>query len=361
MTSRILCVHPGASWSTADVWTGLLGALGDQGHEVVRYNLGGRIQSAESWLNYQWRRKGKPTERPNGTDMHYLASFELPYRALRYAVDWILVIAGTQLHPDALALSRRAGIPIGVILTESPYEDERQIPLARLAHLVWTNERGSVSGLRERLGHERVHYLPHAYDPKRHYPGQGAGEKVPAHDVVFVGTGFQERIDLLADVNWEGIDLGLYGTWELLGSRHKLRRYLRGGVTPNGRTADLYRRARIGLNLYRTSMEYGRAAAHDQRGESLNPRALELAACGLFHLSDYRPEVAEVFGKLVPTFRTAAELEELIRAYLGRSLERRRVARLLPETVAGRDFGVMARQVVGDMERALESSDATAP
>ncbi len=350
---RLLTVHPGAAWSTADVWTGVLAGLQRRGHELVRYNLDGRIASAESWLNFQWRRAGRDkANRPTGPDAHYLASFELPYRAWRFGVDWIFVIAGMQLHPDALVIARRAGFKIAILLTESPYEDSRQVPMARLADVVWTNERTSVPFLREALENEHVYYLPHAYDPERHFPGQPADPETPVHDVVFVGTGFQERIDLLAAVDWDGINLGLYGTWELLGSRHPLRRYLRGGVIDNRRTADLYRRAKIGLNLYRTSREYGRTAERIEYAESLNPRALELAACGVFHLSDYRAEVEEVFGDLVPTFKDAAGLEALIRSSLRNDLVRRDVARRLPACIETRSFDAMAEQIETDLGRA---------
>ena len=56
-----------------------------------------------------------------------------------------------------------------------------------------------------------THYLPVGYDPAQHGP-QMNGE-APAHDVVFVGTGFESRVALLSQVDWSGIDLGLYGAW----------------------------------------------------------------------------------------------------------------------------------------------------
>ena len=171
-----------------------------------------------------------------------------------------------------------------------------------------------------------------------------------AHDVVLVGTGWRERIEMLGAVDWDGIDLGLYGNWQLLGSRNRLRRYVRGGEMPNGRAVELYRKAKIGLNLYRRRM----AAGHDALlpMESMNPRAVELAACGVFTLSDYRAEAAEVFGDAVPMFSTPAELEGLVRYYLARASddERRDLAASLPGLVADRTFAARAEQLTTILE-----------
>jgi hypothetical protein len=248
------------------------------------------------------------------------------------------------LHPDVIIMLKRAGQRVAVLFTESPYDDEQQAEIAKHADVVWTNERSSA----RQYGWT---YLRHAYDPERHQPGEPT-EDIPAHDVVFVGTGFRERIDLLSAVNWDGIDLGLYGTWGMLGSRAKLRKYVRGGTQDNRRTVELYRAAKIGLNLYRTSRGFGWDAPHVSGAESLNPRALELAACGVFTLSDYRTEVAEVFGPTVPTFQNAADLEALIRGYLENARYRREVAAELPGLVKCHTFDARARQIVKELKRA---------
>ena len=79
-------------------------------------------------------------------------------------------------------------------------------------------------------------------------------------------------------------------------------------------TAALYRAAKIGLNLHRSSATYGRNMPRILHAESMNPRAYELAATQSFQISDWRPEVQETFVGAVPTFQSAAELERLIRA-----------------------------------------------
>lgn len=345
---KILVVHPGADWSTADVHDGLVGALKRQGHEIIHYALNGRIAFSYGFLQYCWRKNGRRQERPTRADGVYMAGSQVIERALRFKVDWVLIISAMYLAPDWLVLLRRAGLKTAVVFTESPYDDAQLVRLAPYIDVCFTNERTSVPVLRQ--ANQRTYYLPHAYDPAKHHPKAVDGEDAPAHDVVFVGTGFEERVQLLNAVNWDGIDLGLYGNWQMLGSRARLRRYVRGSCTDNDKTAELYRRARIGLNLHRTTMEWGRNSHHITTAESLNPRAYELAACGVFTISDYRPEVAEVFGSLVPTFMNPTELEFLIRGYLDNNTYRREIARALPEAVRHCTFDERAAQIVAELE-----------
>jgi spore maturation protein CgeB len=351
---RLLLVGAGASYSTRDVEIGYLAALRTAGHQVVHYALDGRIAAAGGFLRYSYRqakKAGAIVAKPTPADTLYLAGQGILERALRFQVDWVLIISGMYVLPDVLVLLRRAGLRMALLFTESPYDDAQQMPLAALADVCFTNERTSVPVLREAC--RETHYLPHAYDPAKHGRfATDAENEAPTHDVVFIGTGFAERIDTLAAVDWAGlgIDLGLYGTWELLGSRHRLRRFVRGGVVPNAEAMALCKAAKITLNLYRTSRGFGRQAPRIEAAESLNPRALELAASGVFHLSDWRPEVEETFGvgegALVPTFRTPAELEALLARWLSDESGRQEIAARLPACVAGRTYDAMAQQIV---------------
>src|SRR5262249_14765673 len=63
-------------------------------------------------------------------------------------------------------------------------------------------------------------------------------------------------------------DLGLYGTWKGFGSSHTPKRSMRRSRSRTSYAAALYRRAKVGLNLYRTSMGFRlqRAANRTRRG-----------------------------------------------------------------------------------------------
>jgi spore maturation protein CgeB len=371
MTS-ILCAHPGADISTYDVWHGYTDALRAAGHDVTDYRLDQRINRAGKFLHHCYeeaKADGQDVPVPTPGDTLYWAGIWLLEMALRTQPDWVLVISGMYLVPDVVILLRRAGIRVAVLFTEGPYDHDRELEYARYADVVFTNERASVLGLKQ--ANPNVAYLPHAYDPKRHHPhpnGRGAcpicpplKEEVASHEVVFVGSAFRERVELLEAVDWTGIDLGLYGQWEDLSDDSPLQPYLCGGVVDNATTAELYRRAKIGLNLYRQLEGWGAPGARRVGGaESLNPRAYELAACGAFTISDDRAEIEERFKGLVPTFATAEQLETCIRHWLA-APQRAEVAAALTRAVAGHTFTDRATYLVDCLERFEQAEREQAP
>lgn len=341
---RLLLVHPGASWATHDVHTGLLAGLRAQGHDVLEYALDGRLKPSRVLLEYLWRKQvrgGGPLKdvRPTAADVQYHAGKDVVERALRHEVDWVLVVCAAYLHPDVLVLCRRAGLRLAAVFTESPYDDAQQAKVAPLFDVVFTNERTSVPRLRE--ANPQTFYLPVGYDPAAHAPGRNG--YAPYHDVVFVGTGFESRVAFLSAVDWAGIDLQLFGWWEGLPAGHPLRPFVREGLIDNHQTGELYRHARIGLNLYRQ-------AGPDQHPESLNPRAYELAADGVFTLSQPRAEVAERFGPAVPTFTTPGELQTLLRHFLRHDAAREEAAARLPPAVSEDTYHHRAAQLVSVLE-----------
>lgn len=383
---RIMIIDPGASWSTADVCHGLITGLQATGAvDLILYRLAARIDYAHRFLNGAWRQKHRAAKRalahahaampeavPAATEavisleanrisrqeILYEASIGAVAVALQQMPDVVLIVSAMFFHPNVIVQLKRAGFRVVVLFTESPYDLEKELAVLKLRVTdehsplaidgCWTNERSVVpafAAVQPASG-----YLPHAWHPDRHQAGPQPGDdQVPAHDVVFVGSAFRERIAFLSAIDWTGIDFGLYGEWSGLPARSPLRRHLKGGMVDNARTAALYRRAKIGLNLYRTSIGWGPKAPSIAYAESLNPRAYELAACGVFHLSDYRREVADVFGPLVPTFASPAEAATLIRTWLADAAGREAIARHLPACVAESSWGNRAATVIGDL------------
>lgn len=351
---RVLIVHPGASISTVDVYNGLAGALERAGTDLYRYNLDGRIAMSGGYLKYVTRNlksQGRDVVFSQA-DILYHAAQDLLARALRIEADWVFVVSGMYLHPDWMIMMRRAGIRLAVLLTESPYDDPHQAQFLQHCDVAWTNERTSVPFLRQ--FNPNVNYLPHAIDPAKHnpYSQQNMMPEFKGHDVVFIGTAFIERQRILAGVNWDGVDLGLYGTYPYMGSRSKLRKYIKGAYVDNLVANEVYRRSKIGLNLYRTSMGFGKDAKHVTDAESVNPRILELAASGSFIISDYRKEMHEIFGPHIPTFTDPRDLQDMIHYYLENDHEREKIAETLPRIVQQHEmtFDRRARQVLDTLD-----------
>lgn len=350
---KVLLINPGTQVAPADVHAGLRVGLIHHGVSVIDYRLDTRFDHSKRWLYTAWRRtkRSRPDaklERPSDNDVFYQAGIDALAVALRHEVDAVLVVSAMYLHPDVMVLMKRAGLRVTVLFTETPYDLERELTVAKMVDGCWTHER---SALREFLKvNQRSGYVPHAWHPWRHHPGPCLGdEAVAAHDVVFVGSGNRERVEWLSQIDWTGIDLGLYGSWHMLGARSPLRQYVKGAQLHNALAAALYRRAKVGLNLYRVSKGWGRHAPVIDHAESLNPRAYELAACGAFHLSTYRSQVPEVFGDLVPTFETAAEASALVRKWLADPDGRAAAAAALPAKVAGSSWTDRATIVIQDL------------
>lgn len=353
---RLLLLHPGAVWSTSDVFDGLTFGLKAHGAECIPYRLDQRLALARKYLNDRWRQQKKDRPdlpRPTQADLLYRAGVDALEMALRQQVHAVIVVSGMFLHPDVLILMRRAGLKVFVLFTETPYDLGSELKVAALVDGCWTNERSCVASFRQ--VNPNSGYLPHGWHPEKHGPDAPI-LNVPSHDVVFVGSGFPERIEWFNAIDWSGIDLGLYGTWKGLGLKKQVRAALRGEQVGNDVAAALYRKAKIGINLYRTRNQQRMRVA----GESLSPRAYELAACGAFHISDYRAEVAEVFGASVPTFRTPSEAAVLLRSWLANDAARLETAATLPACVAEASWVQRAATVLGDLHRFFAAREAAA-
>jgi spore maturation protein CgeB len=271
--------------------------------------------------------------------------------ALRIMPDWILVLSGMFFPMQAMALLRKASWPhckMGLLICDSPFDDNQIVNCLGLYDAVFTNERASVPLYRQY--NPASFYLPACYDSYRHRPDLPVPAEAPRHDVVFVGTAFTDRVATLSAVDWTGIDFGLYGNWEQLGSRSKLRRHLRGGPVPNDYAAALYRNAKIGLNLHRTRLSSPNVPLPPGMAQSLNPRAYELAACGVFQVSNERAEAYDVFGDSFPTFINAAELEAHIRYGLRHPEECARLSDLQCASAQGHTYDARAATLLNCLE-----------
>jgi len=107
----------------------------------------------------------------------------------------------------------------------------------------------------------------------------------------------------------------------------ELGNYVRPRLIENQTTARIYRGATIGLSMHRAERTFEAEQMID-KGEaySVGPRTYELAACGLFQISDYRPELKDIFDGSVPVYETPQEMERLVRYYLENPKERQELA-----------------------------------
>jgi hypothetical protein len=107
----------------------------------------------------------------------------------------------------------------------------------------------------------------------------------------------------------------------------------------NADAVRLYRSARSSLNLYR------KEASATADGWAMGPREVELAATNTFFVREPRGESDEVLHML-PTFRSAGELREVLCWWLGHDKQREAAAASARSAIAERTFVANATQLL---------------
>jgi spore maturation protein CgeB len=327
---RVMVVAPGPLFSTFDVWEGAVAGMRACGALVHAHDyhhdlrLVGAIE--EAFVDDDHVSIGSAT---------LYASHRAVALAMAFRPDLLLFISGTVFPPPTAAMLGQ-WCRTAVWLTESPYQDTQELVVQNYYRSAYTNERRMVERIRaQRIadGHrypDEVYYLPHAYDPDRHFPREA--EDAYASDVLFIGSPFPERQALLRGVNWEGIHFVAHGVFgdPLQQDPQAPALSAPSGNVSNAEAQRWYASAKININHHRVIRWYGREQTIEAgEADSLNPRVYELAAGRCFQIcDDSRPELTELFGDSIPTYRhdDSADLERVIRYYLAHPDERARCA-----------------------------------
>ncbi|MFV0420692.1 CgeB family protein [Oleidesulfovibrio sp.] len=165
----------------------------------------------------------------------------------------------------------------------------------------------------EEIGVTGALYLPMAALPSFHKPVtlSAVDRKKFGADVSFLGAGYPNR--RVAFRQFSGYDFKIWGTeWEgdTLLERHV---QLSGARISPEDAVSIYNATRINLNLH-SSVQAEQLVS---KGDFVNPRTFELAACGAFQLVDERALLPELFNyDEMVTFESLEELHELIAEYL---------------------------------------------
>lgn len=172
------------------------------------------------------------------------------------------------------------------------------------------------------IGVNNALYLPPACLPSLHRPvSAGPAEKRRfGSDLSFLGAGYPNRRRLFTRL--KDFDFKIWGTeWEDAPDLASLVQEGGRRISPE-EAVLIYNSSSINLNLHSSvgPEEVG-------RGDFVNPRTFELAACKAFQLVDRRSLMPELFreGELA-TFETAGELLESVRYYLNKPEERAAIA-----------------------------------
>jgi spore maturation protein CgeB len=191
----------------------------------------------------------------------------------------------------ALDGARRAGKPIAWWTIEDPNWLEHFLPQAARADHVFTSDEACIPRYRERLGHNRVHWLPLGCCPALHRPGQLEAD---TRDFVVSGNWYENQarrwsVGIVVDpLLKSGRTLGLFCYASFMWPEPYRRHWL--GETHYLTTSEQYRRGRVilGLNNQRSGM--------DGRGQTFmtSMRTFEALACGKPFLSSHSDAYARL-------------------------------------------------------------------
>jgi spore maturation protein CgeB len=345
---RWLIVQPGPEFSVHDVFTGWTEALSSLVDHVAVFDFASRLTFYDSVAIETGRDDGQGHQEFRKAVGHdeaiRLASNGLLGECYKFLPDVALIVSAFFTPVPLLKILRARGVKIVLLLTESPYEDPRQLELAAWADAVILNDPVTMDAYRDVC--PAVEYAPHAYRPTVHYPHRAA---VPDFDLAFSGTGYESRIEFFTRMGLRGLRVGLAGNWVQLRPRSALRKYLLHDIADcldNEMTADLYQAARAGINFYRREAQDGVTAA----GWAMGPREVEMAACGLWFLRDPRPE-GDAILPMLPVFSSPGEAGEKLRWWLARDSQREDAARAAREAISDRTFSANARMLLRLLDR----------
>lgn len=360
---KVLLIGPGAIYSTFDVYANYLDSFSVQPntdvagfayHFVLEYHAAAREAMKERY----------GIDPPDGVMLDITrASREVLMEIYLHQPDYVLFVDGSKFPPNLYTLLRRFRKDTGLkfvlacYITEAPYINDVTDNYAKQFDVLFTNDKLDVERRRKVTGRNNVVYLPHSYDIFRHYPPTTITEK--PIDVFFCGTLYPERAATIAQVDWSGINVVMYGTGSLLDddvlSDLEERGIFTDKILDNDLVADYYRKSKICLSFNRA---YGwdntleQADVSDDDVYSVGPRVIEAAACGAFVLSEHRPELVDIFDNSVPIFKSAKELEGLVRYYLANETERNELAAQSLKAVTGMTYDHRAAFVLSVLDTA---------
>lgn len=331
---HIAIIYPPHNWSTLDVAMGYSRAFNRLGYHVIDIHY---EQIFEKWYGF-FGIKDAETHQAKKDKVYERATADVLAEVVKCQPDIVLVIDGTQVHNLFWDWMDRLCVPTIVVMTDCPYYDETNAYIAERCTFPFANDLYSA----EKMG---IPYLPVAYSTEIHHPIIVSEDY--KSDVVFVGSGFPERVSFLEQVDWIGIDFRLLGYWDLR-EDSPLQEFFgqQSMIIPNAEVALFYNGAKIVLDLHRTSVDFPGRRQIAGRG-SVSPRIYEAAACGAFIIAQGGiGELTELLDGCCLTFHAPNELSALLRTWLRDDMAQAR-----------HELGIEARQRIQGhsyAERALE-------
>lgn len=296
-------------------------ALGALGHDAQLLDLAEFLPAFQKLAGF-----GARESRRRATESLFCDSLGdgVASRVEEHGFDLVLALAQAPLGPRAIEAIRAAGALTAFWFVE----DRRVFPywreVAGAYDHVFTIQTGDALSDMRSVGARAVDYLPCAAEPAVHRPLRLSERDAAAFgsDVSFVGAGYRNRRDALR--RFLDMDFRLWGSdWE--GAQAYAGVLERGGARVSGEdSVRIWNASKINLNLHSSTYCDG----VDPRGDFVNPRTFEIAACGAFQVVDRRSLLGEAFevGREIVAVDSVSEMKDAARYFLDHPEERAAIA-----------------------------------
>ncbi|TVM02870.1 MAG: hypothetical protein CV087_08170 [Candidatus Brocadia sp. WS118] len=218
---------------------------------------------------------------------------QLPAKVKRFHPDLLFVVHGRKFVKKWNGQFQQ--YHRSVWLLDEPYEVDDTAKFSRQFDTVFVNDPNTIHR------HQNAHYLPVGFDPHVYFETED--ERV--YDVGFIGGYNSVREKLLTGLlKKKLLSYIVGGPWR----NEALRSICLSPNIPASETAALYQKTKIVINIFRERHHFNR---QNISAYSLNPRIYEALACGSLVVSEYRPEIKELFPEL-PVFGEEDELLKIV-------------------------------------------------
>lgn len=158
----------------------------------------------------------------------------------------------------------------------------------------------------------KAYYLPQFTNPKRFYNEKDSAFKT---HILFVGNAYNGIRPAVEYATKNHLPISIFGKyWSKYISDKK---YIKGEYIDNNDLHKYYSNAEIVLNDTNDNMK---------REGFVSNRIHDVTACKAFVISDYLPEIEEMYGDAIPMYRNEKEFCQIVEYYLNHPEERRQKA-----------------------------------
>ncbi len=254
--------------------------------------------------------------------------------------DLVLILKAGDMEEEILFEVRKHVPILANWWVDDPFNQDANLDLYKYYDYFFVFDSYYIPELKK-LGLENAVWLPCAFNPSNYFPGE-ANSKY-ATDLAFVGSYFPPREELFSYLKNEKLDISIWGPgWENAPLQNFFKKYpksLKGSNLPNAEAANLYRSAKICLNLNHSHSKI----------DGINQRMLEIIASGGFQLCDYRDGFSAIFedSKEIAYFKDSSDIPELVDFYLENEEKRKSIIQKgMKKVVRDHSFEARARSVL---------------